>query len=319
MDPLSLTYLERLTLRLTLGAAQLPEELQRLHSNFVLAQQRSDGGWGGREGGSDLYYSSFALRTLAILGLLEGTVAERAAEFLRSRLSAHESLVDLMSLVYSVKLIEGSCGIDTLASAEQAWSERLAELLKKLRCEDGGFSKTLEGRVGSTYQTFLVLLCLELVGQPLPEPERTAAFLLKQRQEDGGFLEIRVGKRSGANPTAAAIGALQVLGHLTDEVRLTASEFLADLQTDEGGWQANTRIPLPDVLSTFTACVTLADTGYLSLINSRSAARYVRSMQREEGGFAGFEFDPAQDVEYTFYGLGLLALIAEYESSSLST
>ena len=309
MDPLVFNYLQRLTLRLTIGAAQLPVDLQQLHANYVLAQQRSDGGWAGREGESDLYYTSFALRSLAILGLLEGSVAQHAGAFLQSRLSAHESLVDLMSLVYSAKLIEASCGVDAFAGAQAAWSVRLASLLERLRRDDFGYSKSFEGRVGSTYQTFLVLLCLELIERPIPDPERIANFLRSQRQIDGGFLEVRVGKRSGSNPTAAAIGALQVLGQLTPEIATAAADFLIDLQTDEGGWQANTRIPLPDVLSTFTACVTLADIDQLDRIDRDAARRYVLRMQRASGGFCGFEFDPAQDVEYTFYGLGLLSLL----------
>lgn len=309
MDPLALTYLERLTLRLTIGAAQLPTDLQEVHARYILAAQQPDGGWSGREGGSDLYYTSFALRSLAILGLLEGEVAQRAGAFLQSRLSAHETLVDLMSLVYSAKLLEAACGVDAFAGAQSEWSARLASLLERLRRNDGGYSKSFEGTVGSTYQTFLVLLCLELIGQPIPEPERIAEFLMRQRQSDGGFLEIRVGKRSGANPTAAAVGALRVLDRLTPEVADGAGAFLSDLQTDEGGWQANTRIPLPDLLSTFTACVTLADLDQLSEINRGSAERYGLSMQRPSGGFCGFEFDPAEDVEYTFYGLGLLSLL----------
>jgi len=68
MDPLSLKYLERLTLRLTIGAAQLPSDVQQRHAEYVLSQQRSDGGWAGREGDSDLYYTSFALRSLVIFG-----------------------------------------------------------------------------------------------------------------------------------------------------------------------------------------------------------------------------------------------------------
>ncbi len=32
-------------------------------------------------------------------------------------------------------------------------------------------------------------------------------------------------------------------------------------------------------------------------------------MEQPGGGFRGFEFDPADDVEYTFYGLGTLALL----------
>ena len=305
-----LGYLPRLMLRLTLGAAQLPNDLQARHADYVLRKQRADGGWAGREGESDVYYTSFALRSLAILGLLEGDVAERAANFLRSRLTTHETIVDLLSLVYSVKLIEAACGLDALASSREGWATRLAELLHSLRRADGGFSKSLEGQAGSTYQTFLVLLCLELIEQPCPDAEAAAAFLMKQRQTDGGFLEIRVAKRSGTNPTAAAIGGLQVLKRLDSETSTTAAEFLADLQTDEGGFQANTRIPLPDLLSSFTACVTLADLEHLDWINLGAVRRYAESMQQPEGGFRGFEFDPADDIEYCFYGLGLLALLA---------
>lgn len=302
-------YLERLTLRLTIGASQLEEACQRRHAAYILSRQREDGGWAGREGESDLYYTSFALRSLAILGLLEGPVADRASQFLQSRLNRHETLVDLMSLVYSAKLLEAACGLDAFRGSQAAWAGRLAALLDSLRRADGGYSKSFEGNVGSTYQTFLVLLCLELIEQPIPDADRIAEFLLKQRQADGGFLEIRVGKRSGTNPTAAAIGALIVLDRLTPEIASTVTEFLCDLQTDEGGWQANTRIPLPDLLSTFTACVTLADVDQLAAIDREQALKYALTMERPGGGFAGFEFDPAEDVEYTFYGLGLLALL----------
>lgn len=302
-------YLQRLTLRLTIGAAQLDETLQKRHADFILARQGSDGGWSGREGESDLYYTSFALRSLAILGLLDGPVAQRAGDFLQSRMNRHETLVDLMSLVYSAKLLEAACGLDAFSGSQAAWAERLATLLDSLRRADGGYSKSFEGNVGSTYQTFLVLLCLELIEQPIPQAERIVEFLLKQRQGDGGFLEIRVGKRSGTNPTAAAIGALIVLDRLTPDIAESVTEFLCDLQTDEGGWQANTRIPLPDLLSTFTACVTLADLDRLDNIDRMRAFKYALSMERPGGGFAGFEFDPSEDVEYTFYGLGLLSLL----------
>ena len=310
--------------RLTIGAAQLPDEFQRKQADYVLSRQLDDGGWPGREGYSregysregysregtgDVYYTSFALRSLAILGLLDGALAERCACFIRNRVHGHETIVDLLSLVYSAKLIEAACGLDALAAARSDWSRRLAELLGKLRRSDGGFSKSLEGQVGSTYQTFLVLLCLELIEQPCPDAEAVYQFLLSQRQSDGGFLEIRVGKRSGTNPTAAAIGALSVLRRLDTDVAEQAADFFAQRQTDEGGFQANTRIPLCDLLSTFTACVTLADIDQLSYISIAGAQHYVNSMQQLNGGFRGFEFDPADDVEYTFYGLGALALL----------
>ncbi len=302
-------------LRLTIGAAQLPEDLQQRHAKYVLDQQRPDGGWAGREGDSDVYYSSFALRSLAILGLLDGEVAERSSQFLRSRLDKHEGIVDLLSLVYSAKLIEAACGLDPLADQSSSWPEKLSQLLAQLRRDDGGYSKSLQGQAGSTYQTFLVLLCLEIIEQPIPEAQAAYDFLMRQRQDDGGFLEIRVGKRSGTNPTAAAIGALQVLDRLDANICEGAIDFLVNIQTDEGGFQANTRIPVPDLLSTFTACVTLADLNALEEILVEPAVRYALSMQRTSGGFGGFEFDHAEDVEYTFYGLGTLALLASEAGS----
>lgn len=306
-----LGYLPRLMIRLTIGAAFLPKSVQEKHAGYVLSRQRPDGGWAGREGESDIYYTSFALRSLAILGLLDGEVARRSADFLRGRMSSHETIVDLLSLVYSAKLIEAACGLDTFSDQQETWPSRLAELLTQLRRDDGGFSKSLEGQTGSTYQTFLVLLCLELIEQPCPEPDSAHQFLMNQRQADGGFLEIRVGKRSGTNPSAAAIGALRVLGKLDDVIVEEAAEFFAELQTDEGGFQANTRIPLPDLLSTFTASVTLADIERLDEMDVTAALKYVESMQQPEGGFRGFEFDPADDIEYTFYGLGALALLSQ--------
>jgi len=62
------------------------------------------------------------------------------------------------------------------------------------------------------------------------------------------------------------------------------------------------------LLTTFTACVTLADANALDEVSLPAARKYVTSMQHADGGFCGFEFDPAHDVEYTFYGLGSLAL-----------
>lgn len=310
MDELEqLGYLARLMVRLTFGAAKLPVEVQERHGKYVLDRQREDGGWAGREGESDIYYTSFALRSLAILGLLDGEVAERSAGFLRSRIRSHETIVDLLSLVYSVKLIEAACSLDALEDVQEDWESKLSELLAQLRRDDGGFSKSLEGQTGSTYQTFLVLLCYELIERPCPDAGSAHRFLMRQQQDDGGFLEIRVGKRSGTNPTAAAIGALRILDELSEDIALDAGEFLAELQTSEGGFQANTRIPLPDLLSTFTACVTLADMDQMELISQPGAKRYVESMQLTTGGFRGFEFDPADDVEYAFYGLGALALL----------
>lgn len=305
------TYLEALTLRLATGIAKLPEEFCQRQSRYLLSAQRADGGFAGREGGSDLYYTGFALRSLAILGDLYGEPAERAAKFLQSRMKGQESIVDFLSLIYGGMLIQSAAGIDIFASADANWRDAVAASMESLRRPDGGYAKGPEGNASSTYHTFLVLLCLELIGR---QPNDTAAivkFLMSQRADEGGFREIRASKRAGTNPTAAAIGALRILNQLGEDSRLDTIDFLAEMQTDEGGLRANTRIPIADLLSTFTGLLTLQDLGDASEIDVAAVERFARSLAREEGGFHGAAWDPAHDVEYSFYGLGCLALLAK--------
>lgn len=305
---MQLPYLQDLTLRLAAGATRLDATTRQRHSGWLQAQQREDGGFAGREGGSDLYYTGFALRALLILDALDEDTSAAAARFLHSRLDKQESIIDLISLIFSAGILELSAGTEVFAAAADDWDVRFAALLESLRSDDGGYAKTPEGRAGSTYQTFLTLLAYQLMGQTPPEAARIVDFLRRHEHEEGGFLEIRVGKRAGVNPTAAAIGALRTLDALTPEIAARTIDFLAEMQADEGGLTANTRIPLADLLSTCTGIITLTDLEALDAIDADRARRYARQMERETGGFAGFAMDPAQDVEYTFYGLAALAL-----------
>lgn len=304
------TYLEALTLRLAAGVAQLPEEFRQRQSRYLLSAQRDDGGFAGREGGSDLYYTGFALRSLAILGDLYGEPAEKAANFLKSRMKGQESIVDFLSLVYGGLLIQSAAGIDIFVDADANWRDAVAASMESLRRPDGGYAKGPEGNASSTYHTFLVLLCLQLIERRPTDAAAIVRFLMSQLAEEGGFREIRASKRAGTNPTAAAIGALRILGALDENTRLDTIDFLAEMQTDEGGLRANTRIPIADLLSTFTGLLTLQDLSGTGQIDVLAVERFVNSLAREEGGFHGAAWDTAHDVEYSFYGLGCLGLLA---------
>ena len=307
------TYLERLTIRIAEGVGHLSEQERALQTQYFLAAQKPDGGFGGREGGSDLYYTGFALRGLAVLGELQGPVAERAANFLKSRLGGQESVVDFFSLIYGAMLLKSAAGLDVFAQSQPNWRDQVAAWLETLRRADGGYAKGVEGQASSTYHSFLVVICLQLLDKMPPEPERLLAFLQSQVSEEGGFREIKVGKRAGTNPTAAAIATLKILGKLDENTRLDTIDFLLDMQTDEGGLRANTRIPIADLLSTFTGLTTLEDLGGLGEVDLAAAERFVRSLMREEGGFHAAAWDPAHDVEYSFYGLAALSAFARWK------
>jgi geranylgeranyl transferase type-2 subunit beta len=303
-------YLEELTIRLATGISHFTEEDRLQLVDVLLAAQQADGGFSGREGPSDLYYTSFALRGLAVLGALHGDVADRSTSFLQQRLQGEASIVDFFSLIYAAALIESAAGIDIYAGADRDWPDRVADQLELLRRDDGGYAKAPEGVASSTYHSFLVLLCRQLVKRPVASPDKLVEFLYSQQADEGGFREIRVSKRAGTNPTAAAIAALQILDALDDETRQRTADFLADMQTDEGGLRANTRIPIADLLSTFTGLLTLGDLAALEMIDDAAALRYARSLQQPCGGFFGAAWDEQVDVEYTFYGIGTCALIS---------
>jgi geranylgeranyl transferase type-2 subunit beta len=305
-----MSYLEKLTVRLAEGVARLDEPTRQRHAQYLLNAQQPDGGFAGREGPSDLYYTSFALRSLAILGQLDGPPAQRAAEYLKRQFRSSVHIVDFLSLVYSGRLLELATGLDVFSTSAPDWRANVAGELERFRRDDGGYAKGEEGHVSSTYYTFLMVLCLQLIGEPVVEPDRLVAFVRSRQRLDGGFVELSAMQRSGTNPTAAAVGLLAALGALEKTIARNVVEFLAEMQTDEGGLRANTRIPIADLLSSFTGLLTLVDLQQPQTVDLQALAGYVRSLELDTGGFLGAAWDSATDVEYTFYGLATLGLLA---------
>ncbi|HEX4612423.1 MAG TPA: prenyltransferase/squalene oxidase repeat-containing protein, partial [Urbifossiella sp.] len=297
--------------RLLDGVERLPPPVRERTAAYVLGKQLPDGGWPGREGGSDIYYTGFALRSLAVLQALDPAVCAGAADFLRTRMAGSGSVIDLFSLVVSGYLVPLGGGPDVLAEAPPDWRERVGAVLESFRSPDGGFGKTPGAPHGSTYTSFLVVLCHELLGTPTPDAERLAAFVRGRRRDDGGYVEISAMRRSGTNPTAAGVGVLQILGALSDEARAAVADFLAALPAPfEGGLRANDRIPAADLLSTFTGGWTLDQIGRPDRLDWPAVRDFALACEAAAGGFRGGLWDDRTDVEYTFYGLGTLALAA---------
>jgi geranylgeranyl transferase type-2 subunit beta len=309
MNPES--YLTRLSVHLSDSLMRLPEDFRDRHTQFLRKSQNPDGGFSGREGGSDLYYTGFALRSLAVLDGISPELLSRTATYLRSCLAQQTSIVDFFSLLYSCLIVQAGGGHDVLAEAPSDWADRVADVLESYRTTDGGYAKNAGANSGSTYHTFLVGLCYELLGRQLPRPGEVLRFVAGRRREDGGYVEIAPMRRSGTNPTAAAVGVLQLIGEpIPEVVRDGVADFLAEMPSIEGGLRANSRVPLADLLSSFTGAWTLAQLGELGRLNTDDLRDYADSLQRPFGGFVAGLWDEKTDVEYTFYGLGVLALLS---------
>jgi geranylgeranyl transferase type-2 subunit beta len=297
--------------RLAEGLARQPEDFRASHAAYLATAQNTDGGFSGREGGSDLYYTAFALRGLAILDVLTPEICARTADFLRSRLLGQAGVVDFYSLLFSCLLVQLGGGPDVLAQCPSDWPERVAQTLETFRTPDGGYGKTIGAVAASTYHTFLVGLCYEILGLRWPKRDAIETFLKSRHREDGGFVEIPAMRRSGTNPTAAAVG----IWHLLDgpEVPFPQKEnvidFLAHMPSMEGGLRANDRIPLADLLSTFTGLWTMDQLGGLERLSRDGIRKFALELEAPNGGFRAGLWDNVADVEYTFYGLGTVALV----------
>ncbi|NQU75158.1 MAG: hypothetical protein HQ546_02445, partial [Planctomycetes bacterium] len=92
-------YLIELNSRLAKALANSPAGQADACARFVLAHRRADGGFTGRAGPADLYYTAFALRILALLGRLDSDVRTTAAAFAASQPAA--TLVDLVSQLFA--------------------------------------------------------------------------------------------------------------------------------------------------------------------------------------------------------------------------
>lgn len=318
-----LPYLIELGDRLRRGLATLPSEVRARHRDFFLSKQLPDGGFAGREHDlagnplfedgvqADLYYTSFAVRGLAALGLLDQSHAVSISHWLQRQAGRPTNIIDLLSWLSAALAVQVAGGVDPLAGAPPDWPDRLALLLERFRVADGGYAKRHGGTVGSTYHTFLAVLCYDLIGRPIPDPAQIAAFIRGRQREDGGFVEIDAMQRSGTNPTAAAIATLKVLSGLDAEICQRTAEFLVAVRGDDGGLQANTRIPFSDTLSTFTGYLTAHDIGRAELLPSLPLKRYLDALEVPTGGYLAAGWDRLPDVEYSFYGLGIAALLSE--------
>jgi len=300
----------------------LPASFRGRHSAYILAAQRPDGGLAGRRGGSDLYYTSFALRCADLLGMSEVSFWRGAAKFVEGRDAPPADIIECFCLLAAGKLIsehtpaveKAQGGAESLDSARDGMGRRgeartgAMDVVRSLRAASGGYARTPGGPAG-VYDTFLAAQCSRLSECDLSGSVEAAAFVRSRRCADGGYADSGREDEGGTNPTAAAVTLLAMLGALDGAAASEAAGFLASMQRTEGGFAACAGAPAADLLSTFTALVALDGLGALHMVRLAPAARFVRSLEEEAGGFRGSSGDDAPDVEYTYYGLGTLGLL----------
>jgi len=309
-----------------------PARLAR-HARWLTQQQGPAGGFRNRRGREDLYYTAFAVRALSALEALDEETAARTLGFLAQQAAcpgaAFGNAVHAVSWWDAFTLCRETGVQDKSVDVEKSARHETTERLGRLRCDDGGWAKTETEVDGSVYHTFLAACALQRMGLSLAQEDadRLLAFLATRAASGGGYLESRYSKTPGVNGTAAGIA----LGLLAKAVRMklgaaavfslsalpsfarralavdsaSHAEFLRGMQNEEGGFRASPNAPFADLLSTYTALLSLELLGRRLGDATRKALAFARSIEASEGGYLGFALERTPDCEYTFYGLGV--------------
>ncbi len=294
-------YLNTVDSLLSPASSSLSDDFRRLQVDYVTGLQLRDGGFCGRQGASDIYYTDFALRVLALLAP-ECAAMQGAAGYVSDMAEQPRDVVECFCLLNCVRLL-GECGISVPVEREP-----ILGTIRKQVLPEGGFARP-GGHILSAYHTFIACLCHELLGEAFLHPEAASAAIAALRGPSGGFKEQPGEGLEQTSATAAAVSFLQMTGGQTAQQAQAGARFLGHMQAPDGGLLAHEQAPYSDLLSSFTALLTLATLGALGEVDMAAVARFVKKVADPEGGFRACLGDTSPDIEHTYYGLGCLALL----------
>jgi hypothetical protein len=272
-----------------LAPTQLGES-RDLVAAFLRARLNPDGGFQGRAGASDLYYTVFGLDGL--IALQEDPPGNATASYLEGFVADRS-----LDLVHLACLARGWAALHRVP--DPAIVNDVLTRIEIFRTPDGGYGAPGADH-GSAYAAFLALGAYQDLGRTMPDSAGVLASLRGLRTADGSYDNVP-GRSSGL--TAATVAAVMVMRHLGAEPDRDAGMWLLDRCHAHGGFFASPAAPVPDLLSTGIALHALSAL-HVPIDGLREPCLdFVDSLWTNRGGFFGTWADDDVDCEYTFYAL----------------
>lgn len=184
----------------------------------------------------------------------------------------------------------------------------LLDCIARSELPSGGWARGPAGPL-SAYNTFVAALCLQMLDKPA-DLHVVSAAMRGLETPAGGFSEAAGEPVAQTSATAAVLTLLEASGLSGPDVRDPAANFLLSMQASDGGLKAWAGAVSGDLLSTFTALLALWLAGRASCLDLPGLGEFVRDCAHPAGGFGAYPGDQQTDVEYTYYGIGTLALLA---------
>ncbi|MFP4104548.1 MAG: prenyltransferase/squalene oxidase repeat-containing protein [Phycisphaerae bacterium] len=286
-------------MRAAAGRARIPlRESADLVADFLLSLQCEDGGFRGRAAHSDLYYSAFALQSLASL---EAPIPSGVREYLNGFDPATLDLVHLGCLARALAALP-----EGLAGTEAA--QRIHRQLDRFRAEDGGYAEEPNQLHSSAYASFFAVGVCEDTAMPVADVDALFDRLEGLATPDGAYTNSAEFPVPTTPNTAAAV----VVHHQFDrQVRPETLNWLEKRFCESGGFLAIPDAPMPDLLSTAVTLQALS-LARRSLESFREPCLdFMDELWTGRGAFRGYRGEREVDCEFTFYGLLGLGLLTE--------
>ena len=265
---------------------------------FLISQQNPDGGFQDRGGQSDLYYSLF--------GGLMLRAAERETEDRRLKtedlLSVRETvegaILKLKQFItrQSNSEVPGFIEKCCLALLQKEFKTGRNSQLKALISLGKSFWKERHS-INISYRSFVLFLTLDAV-LPLRRILKFGAKSMLRRST--------IDQHSPCSEVAARV----FLQKMMNQERLEDQVLLKSFACETGGFKAFAHLNNADMLSTAVALFALSYSGCDLRLLKPVCLDFI-GQNFSDGAFLSGDGDPTADVEYTFYGLLALGVLAD--------
>jgi hypothetical protein len=272
----------------TLGA-----EATHLVKQFLLSQLHASGGFSGRDGSPDLYYTVFGIEGL--LALQADLPHQSLAQWLATHTDGSQ-----LDFIHLCCLIRSQAAMQNTAWLEQHRSHISTRLEEQHRTPCGGYHVKPKQAHGNAYASLLAFAAYEDLRLPLPQAQRLRDCLDGLRTADHAWSNEAGLPLGMAPPTAAVLTLYRRMSWPTPPQSL---HWLLSCLHDQGGFLAFPQAPLPDLLTTAVVLHSLASSEANLQPLQEPCLDFIDSLWSAAGGFHGNWTDHELDCEYTYYGL----------------
>ncbi|MBW8331375.1 MAG: hypothetical protein K0M40_05090 [Prolixibacteraceae bacterium] len=266
---------------------------------FVLSQQNPDGGFQDRGGRSDLYYSLFGAMMIRAWSKGHG---DRRSETEAKHLE-HETwnLEPVKKLKWFIShqsnanvsgFIEKCCLVLLQKELKTGRISRIRSIFSLCR----SFWRERQS-INLSYRSFVLFLTLDAVF-PFPRLLKFGAGKMLKR--------TTVDQHSPCSEVAARV----FLQKMMNQNGLKETELLMSFASESGGFKAFAHLDQADMLSTSVALFALNFAGSDLRLLKPACLNFIES-NFADGAFLSGDGDATTDVEYTFYGLLALGVLAD--------